>query len=87
METLAKNHLLGAKQASANVAVNYINFSNKNKCYIMPLTIKFDKKQKRCIKRIQLVADDGLHDHRKAFYKVKNQFYLQFTNDTEFTNF
>ena len=51
------------------------------------MTIKFDKKQKRCIKRIQLVADDGLHDHRKAFYKVTNQFYLQFTNDTEFTNF
>ena len=52
----------------------------------LPLTIKIDKKQKRCIKRIQLVADDGLHD-RKAFYKVKNQFYLQFTNDAEFTNF
>ena len=49
----------------------------------LPLTIKFDKKQKRCI---QLVADDGLHG-RKAFYKVKNQFYLQFTNDAEFTDF
>ena len=26
----------------------------------------FDKKQKRCVKRIHLVADDGLYD-RKAF--------------------
>ena len=30
----------------------------------------FDIKQKRCIKRIHLVTDDGLYD-RKAFYKVE----------------
>ena len=30
----------------------------------------FDKKQKSCVKRIQLVTDDVLCD-RKAFYKVK----------------
>ena len=30
----------------------------------------FDKKQKICVKRINLVTDDGLYD-RKTFYKVK----------------
>ena len=30
----------------------------------------FDKKQKSCVKRIHLVADDDLYG-RKAFYKVK----------------
>ena len=30
----------------------------------------FDKKQKGCMKRIDLVTDDGLYA-RKAFYKVK----------------
>ena len=30
----------------------------------------FDKKQKSCTKRIDLVSDDGLYA-RKAFYKVK----------------
>ena len=32
--------------------------------------IMFDKKQKKCVKRIHLVTDDDLYD-RKAFYKVK----------------
>ena len=32
--------------------------------------LMFDKKQKSCVKRIHLVADDGLYG-RKAFYKVK----------------
>ena len=37
----------------------------------------FDKKQKSCIKCINLVTDDGLYN-RKAFYKVKIVFiYLQ----------
>ena len=30
----------------------------------------FDKKQKRSVKHIHLVTDDGLSD-RKAFYEVK----------------
>ena len=34
----------------------------------------FDKKQKKCVKRIHLVPDDGLYD-RKAFYKLKIVFY------------
>ena len=33
----------------------------------------FDKKQKRFVKRIHLVTDDGLY-HRKAFYTVKKVF-------------
>ena len=37
----------------------------------------FDRKQKRCVKRIDLVTDDGLYD-RKAFYKVKMIFYSSF---------
>ena len=32
--------------------------------------IMFDKKQKSCMKRIDLVTDNGLYA-RKAFYKVK----------------
>ena len=32
--------------------------------------IMFDKRQKSCVKRIQLVTDDGLYD-RKTFYTVK----------------
>ena len=36
--------------------------------------IMFDKKQKRCVKRIHLVPGGGLYD-RKAFYKVKIAFY------------
>ena len=36
--------------------------------------IMFDKKQKRCVKRIHLVPGGGLHN-RKAFYKVKIAFY------------
>ena len=34
----------------------------------------FDKKQKSCVKRIHLVADDGLYD-RKVLYPVKFVFY------------
>ena len=34
----------------------------------------FDKKQKSCLKVIDLVTDDGLYD-RKAFYTVKIVFY------------
>ena len=34
----------------------------------------FDKKQKRCVKSIHLVTDDGLFD-RKAFYTIKIVFY------------
>ena len=33
----------------------------------------FDKKQKSCVTRIDLVTDDGLYD-RKAFYTVKTFF-------------
>ena len=33
----------------------------------------FDKKQKRCVKRIHLVTDDGLYE-QKAFYSVKKFF-------------
>ena len=32
--------------------------------------LMFDEKQKRCVKRIHLVTDDGLYDGN-AFYKVK----------------
>ena len=46
----------------------------------------FDKKQKRCVKRIHLVTDDGLND-RKAFYTVKIVFYLSSMNDGEFINY
>ena len=34
----------------------------------------FDKKQKRCVKRIHLVTDDALYS-RKAFYTVEIGFY------------
>ena len=34
----------------------------------------FDKKQKRCVKRIHLVIDNGLYE-QKAFYTVKIAFY------------
>ena len=33
----------------------------------------FDKKQKRCVKHIHLVTDDGLYE-QKAFYTVKKIF-------------
>ena len=36
--------------------------------------IVFDKKQKRCVKRIHLVTDDALYS-RKAFYTVEIGFY------------
>ena len=36
--------------------------------------IMFDKKQKRCVKRIHLVTDDALYS-RKAFYTVEIGFY------------
>ena len=43
-------------------------------CYIAidcSLQLRFDKKQKCCIKRIHFVTDDGLGGW-KAFYRVKN---------------
>ena len=46
----------------------------------------FDKKQKRCVKRIHLVTDHGLYD-RKAFYTVKIVFYSSSMNDGEFINY
>ena len=46
----------------------------------------FDKKQKSCVKCIHLVTDDGLYD-RKAFYKVKIDFYSLSMNDGEFINY
>ena len=39
----------------------------------------FDKKQKSCVKRIDLVTDDGLYD-RKAFYTVKKVFHSSSKN-------
>ena len=39
----------------------------------------FDKKQKKCVKRIHLVTDNGLYD-RKAFYTVKVVFYSSSIN-------
>ena len=46
----------------------------------------FDKKQKSCVKRINLVTDDGLYD-QKAFYTVKMVFYSSSMNDSEFINY
>ena len=46
----------------------------------------FDKKQKRCVKRIHLVTDDGLYD-QKAFYTVKKIFYSSSIKDGEFINY
>ena len=46
----------------------------------------FDKKQKRCVKRIHLVTDHGLYD-RKAFYTIKIVFYSSSMNDGEFINY
>ena len=46
----------------------------------------FDKKQKTCVKRINLVTDDGLYD-QKAFYTVKIVFYSSSMNDSEFINY
>ena len=48
--------------------------------------IIFDKKQKRSVKRIHLVNDDGLYD-RKAFHTVKMVFYSSSMNDGEFINY
>ena len=48
--------------------------------------IVFDKKQKRCVKRIHLVTDDGLYD-QKAFYTAKIVFYSFSMNDGEFMNY
>ena len=44
-----------------------------------------DKKQKSCVKRIDLVTDDGLFD-RKAFYTVKIVFCSFSMNDGKFIN-
>ena len=38
--------------------------------------LRFDKKQKGCIKLIHLVTDDGLYG-QKAVHEVKKFFYLQ----------
>ena len=46
----------------------------------------FGKKQKRWVKRIHLVTDDGLYD-RKAFYTIKIVFYSSSMNDGEFINY
>ena len=46
----------------------------------------FDKKQKTCVKRINLVTDDGSYD-QKAFYTVKIVFYSSSMNDSEFINY
>ena len=46
----------------------------------------FDKKQKSCVKRINLVTDDGLYD-QKAFYTVKMVFYPSSMNGGEFINY
>ena len=48
--------------------------------------IMFDKKQKRCVKRIHLVTDNGLYD-QTAFYAVKIVFYSSSMNDGEFINY
>ena len=45
----------------------------------------FDKKQESCVKRIDLVIDEGLYD-RKAFYTVKMVFYSSSMSNC-FTNF
>ena len=50
-------------------------------------SIIFDKKQKSCVKCIDLVTDDGLYD-RKVFYKVKNIYiFLSSMNDGKFINY
>ena len=46
----------------------------------------FDKKGKNCVKRIDLVNDEGLYD-QKAFYTVKVVVYLSSLNDGEFINY
>ena len=46
----------------------------------------FDKKQKRCVKRIHLVTNDGLYD-QKTFLKLTIVFYLSSMNDGEFINY
>ena len=46
----------------------------------------FHKKQKSCVKRIDVVTDDGLFN-QKAFYTVKIVFYSSSMNDGEFINY
>ena len=48
--------------------------------------IVFDKKQKRSVKHIHLVTDDGLYD-QKAFYKLKIAFYSSSMKDSKFINY
>ena len=51
-------------------------------CYIVTdcyWQLRFDRKLRSCIKLIHLVTGDSLYD-RKAFYVVKNYFYLLFIN-------
>ena len=45
----------------------------------------FAKKQKSCVKHIDLVTDDELYK-RKAFYTVKIIFYSSSMNDDKFIN-
>ena len=49
--------------------------------------IMFNKKQKRYVKRIHLVTDDGLYDPKAFYYTVKIVFYSSCKNDGEFTNY
>ena len=46
----------------------------------------FDKKQKSCVKRINLVTDDSLYDPT-PFYKVKIVFYSSSMNNGLFINY
>ena len=43
----------------------------------------FDKKQKRCVKRIHLVNDDGLYN-QKAFYTVKKKIIIHPLQNRQF---
>ena len=69
---------------------NEVNFFFFSVCSIVfncsGQLMMFDKKQKSCVKRINLVTDDGLYD-QKAFYTVKIVFYSSCMNDSEFINY
>ena len=69
---------------------NEVNFFFFSVCSIVfncsGQLMMFDKKQKSCVKRINLVTDDGLYD-QKPFYTVKIVFYSSSMNDSEFINY
>ena len=69
---------------------NEVNFFFFSVCCIVfncsGQLMMFDKKQKSCVKRINLVTDDGLYD-QKAFYIVKIVFCSSCMNDSEFINY